>query len=179
VSRYREERVVIIHEMTTEEVRNTEVNITRTRTARGRYGNPHIKYDVNDGLVDVILEVTPTEEQKAERIKDQKEKKNEQYLKKKNTKYGRNIDQEKRTTHEAHALNTQQLRLAVRTARAKSRQQLAATAMRPALHGSNRKKSNYTIRGILIQDLAGPVQQHRNISGPNGIYVGFHVLGGR
>jgi hypothetical protein len=45
--------------MTTEEARNTEVNITRTE--RERYGNAHIRYDINDGLVDVILEVIPTE----------------------------------------------------------------------------------------------------------------------
>jgi hypothetical protein len=51
VSRYRAERVVIIHEMTIEEARNTEVSITRT--ARGRYGNAHIKYDIHDGLVGV------------------------------------------------------------------------------------------------------------------------------
>ena len=70
---YRAERVVIIHEMTTEEARNTEVNTTRT--ARGRYGNAHIRYDINDGLIDVILEVIPTEEQRAERARDQKEKK--------------------------------------------------------------------------------------------------------
>ena len=72
-SRHRTERFVIIHEMTIEEARNTEVSITRTE--RGRYGNAHIRYDINDGLVDVILEVTPTEEQRAERVRDQKEQK--------------------------------------------------------------------------------------------------------
>ena len=59
--------------MTIEEARNTEVNITRTE--RGRYGNAHTRYDINDGLVDVILEVIPTEEQIAERARDQKEQK--------------------------------------------------------------------------------------------------------
>jgi VIT1/CCC1 family predicted Fe2+/Mn2+ transporter len=59
--------------MTIEEARNTEVNITRTE--RGRYGNAHIRYDINDGLIDVILEVIPTEEQIAERARDQKEQK--------------------------------------------------------------------------------------------------------
>ena len=61
--------------MTIEEARNTEVSITKTE--RGRYENAHIKYayDINDGLVDVILEVTPTEEQRAERIREQKEQK--------------------------------------------------------------------------------------------------------
>jgi hypothetical protein len=59
--------------MTTEEARNAEVNITRTE--RGRYGNAHIRYDINDSLVDVILEVIPTEEQIAERARDQKEQK--------------------------------------------------------------------------------------------------------
>jgi hypothetical protein len=39
-SRYRAERVGIIHEMTTEEARKEEAKITRT--ARGRYGNAHI-----------------------------------------------------------------------------------------------------------------------------------------
>jgi hypothetical protein len=72
-SRHRAERVVIIHEMTIEEARNNEVNITRTE--RGRYGNAHIRYDIKDGLVGVILEVIPTEEQRAERIRDQKEQK--------------------------------------------------------------------------------------------------------
>jgi hypothetical protein len=60
--------------MTTEEARNAEVNITRTE--RGRYGNAHIRYDINDSLVDAILEVIqPTEEQIAERARDQKEQK--------------------------------------------------------------------------------------------------------
>ena len=72
-SRHRAERVAIVNEMTTEEARNTEVSTTKT--GRGRYGNAHIRYDINDGLVDVLLEVTPTEEQKAERIKEQKEQK--------------------------------------------------------------------------------------------------------
>jgi VIT1/CCC1 family predicted Fe2+/Mn2+ transporter len=35
----------------------------------------HIRYDINDGLVDVILEVTPTEEQRAERLREQKDQK--------------------------------------------------------------------------------------------------------
>jgi hypothetical protein len=70
---FRAERVNIIHEMAIEEARNTEVNITGT--ARGGYGNAHIRYDINDGLVDVILEVVPTEEQKSERARVQKEKK--------------------------------------------------------------------------------------------------------
>jgi hypothetical protein len=38
----------ILHEMTIEEARNTEVNITRTE--RGRYGNAHIRYDINDAV---------------------------------------------------------------------------------------------------------------------------------
>ena len=36
-----------------------------------------IAYDVNDGLVDVVLEVTPTAEQQTERIKERRERKNE------------------------------------------------------------------------------------------------------
>jgi hypothetical protein len=68
-SRHRAERVVIIHEMTTDEARRTEVDITRTE--RGRYGNAHIRYGINGGLVDV----TPTEEQRAERVREQKEQK--------------------------------------------------------------------------------------------------------
>jgi hypothetical protein len=43
---------------------------------------------------------------------------------------------------------------------------------------TNRNEVYTTKRSILIQDLAGQVQQHRNMAGPNGIYVGFHVLGG-
>jgi hypothetical protein len=34
-------------------IRNTEVNITRTES--GGHGNAHIRYDINGGLVDVIL----------------------------------------------------------------------------------------------------------------------------
>ena len=37
-------------------------------------------YDINDGLVDVILEVVPTEEQKSERARVQKEKKDKRTL---------------------------------------------------------------------------------------------------
>ena len=59
--------------MTTEEARTTEVSITKTE--RGRYGNAHIRCDINDGLADVVLEVIPTEEQKTERTRNQKEKK--------------------------------------------------------------------------------------------------------
>jgi VIT1/CCC1 family predicted Fe2+/Mn2+ transporter len=59
--------------MTTEEARDTEVSTTRTE--KGRYGNAHIRYDINGGLVDVILEVTPTEEQRAKRVREQKEQK--------------------------------------------------------------------------------------------------------
>jgi hypothetical protein len=84
-SRHRAERVAILHEMKIEEARNTEVSITRTE--RGRYGNAHIRYDINDGLVDVILEVTPTEEQRAERVREQKEQKaNETWRKRQSTK---------------------------------------------------------------------------------------------
>ena len=75
-SRHRAERVAIIHEMTTEEARNTEVSITKT--GRGRYGNAHIRYYINGGLVDILLEVTPTEEQKAEMIKEATKRANEQ-----------------------------------------------------------------------------------------------------
>jgi hypothetical protein len=61
-------------------------------------------YSINGGLVDILLEVTPTEEQKAGRIgyKNKKSKRaNEECPKKKNTKYRRkSIDQEKGTTHE-------------------------------------------------------------------------------
>ena len=35
----------------------------------GGVRNAHIRYDINDGLVDVVLEVIPTEEQKAVNIK--------------------------------------------------------------------------------------------------------------
>jgi hypothetical protein len=74
-SRLRAERADIVHEMTTEEARNTEVNITRTES--GRYGNAHIIYDMNDGLVDTILEVTPTTGQQAGGLKEQKDRKND------------------------------------------------------------------------------------------------------
>jgi hypothetical protein len=52
-SRHRAERVAIVNEMTIEEARNTEVGITKT--GRGRYGNAHIRYDINDGQVDIIF----------------------------------------------------------------------------------------------------------------------------
>ena len=77
---FRAERVNIIHQMTIEEARATEVNITKTE--RGRYGNAHIRYDINDGIVDVILEVIPTEEQKAERARKQNEKKDQRKMSK-------------------------------------------------------------------------------------------------
>jgi hypothetical protein len=67
--------------MATEEARNTEVKTTRTE--RSRYVNAHIlcvMCDVNDGLVGVVLEVTPTAEQQAERSKEQKERKNERKM---------------------------------------------------------------------------------------------------
>jgi hypothetical protein len=53
--------------VTTEEARNTGVGITKTE--RGKYGNPQIIYDMNDGLIDSILDVVPTAEQRAEREK--------------------------------------------------------------------------------------------------------------
>jgi hypothetical protein len=56
--------------MTTEEARNTEVDITKN--SRAKYGNAHIVYDMNDGLIDIILEKwyqQPTAEQRAERVK--------------------------------------------------------------------------------------------------------------
>ena len=66
--------------MTTEEARTTEVNITKTE--KGSYGNAHIRYDINDGLVDVVLEVIPTEEQKAERTRKQNERKDQRKMSK-------------------------------------------------------------------------------------------------
>jgi hypothetical protein len=77
---FRAERDNIIHQMTTEEARTTEVSISKTE--KGRYGNAHIRYDINDGLVDVILEIIPTEEQKTERAKKQKEKKDQRNMSK-------------------------------------------------------------------------------------------------
>jgi VIT1/CCC1 family predicted Fe2+/Mn2+ transporter len=112
-------RADIIHETTTEEARDTEVDITRTE--RGRYGNAHIRYDINDGLVDVILEVIPTEEQRAERVRDQKEQKGKRDTAKETEhEIKENIDQEAMKTHEMHAHKTPSQRSVVRTARAKS-----------------------------------------------------------
>jgi hypothetical protein len=79
-SRHTAERAAIVNEITTEEARNTKVSITKTK--RGRYGNAHIRYDINDGLVDMILEVTPAVEQKAERIKEQKEQESKRRMSK-------------------------------------------------------------------------------------------------
>jgi hypothetical protein len=75
---FRAERVNTIHQMAIEEARTTEVSTTGT--ARGGHGNAHIRYDINDGLVDVILEVIPTEEQKFERARDQKEKRDKRNM---------------------------------------------------------------------------------------------------
>jgi hypothetical protein len=78
---FRAERDNIIHQMTIEEARTTEVSISKTE--RGRYGNAHIRYDINDGLIDVILEVIiTTEEQKTERARKQKEKKDQRNMSK-------------------------------------------------------------------------------------------------
>jgi hypothetical protein len=77
-STFRAERVNTIHQMTIEEARTTEVSITKAE--RGRYGNAHIRYDINDGLVDVILKVIPTEEQKTERARNQKEKRDKRNM---------------------------------------------------------------------------------------------------
>ena len=77
---FRAERVNTIHQMTIEEARTTEVSISKTE--KGRYGNAHIRYDINDGLVDVILEVIPTEEQKAERARKQNGKKDQRNMSK-------------------------------------------------------------------------------------------------
>jgi hypothetical protein len=43
---------------------------------------------------------------------------------------------------------------------------------------TNRNEVYYYQRSTFIQDLAGLVQHHRNMAGPTGIYVFFHVLGG-
>ena len=106
--------------MATEEARNTEVGITRTE--RGRYGNAHIRYDINDGLVDVILEGTPTEEQRAERGSEIKKNKRtrETWRKRQSTKQKKSTDQEAIKAHEMHAYNTPSQRNVVRTTRAKS-----------------------------------------------------------
>ena len=66
--------------MAIEEARTTEVSISKTE--KGIYGNAHIRYDINDGLVDVILEIIPTEEQKTERARKQKEKKDQRNMSK-------------------------------------------------------------------------------------------------
>jgi hypothetical protein len=51
-----------------------------TNTERGRYGNAHIRSDINDGLADVVLEVIQTEEQKTERARKQKEKRDQRNM---------------------------------------------------------------------------------------------------
>ena len=65
-----------MREMAIEEARNTEVRITKT--SRGKYGNAHIIYDMNDGLMDIILEVIPTAEQRTEGIKTAEQRTAEQ-----------------------------------------------------------------------------------------------------
>jgi hypothetical protein len=105
-SSFRAERVNTIHEMTTEEARSTEVSTTGT--ARGRYGNAHIRYGINNGRADVILEVIPTEEQKSERARDQKEKKDKRKMSKEveheiKEKYRPRVAKK---AHKRHAQNT-------------------------------------------------------------------------
>jgi hypothetical protein len=93
--------------MTTEEARNTEAEVGITRTERGRYGNAHIRYDINGGLVDVILEVTPTEEQRAERAREQKGKTGKRRMAKETEhEIQENTDQDMTKTHAIHARNT-------------------------------------------------------------------------
>jgi hypothetical protein len=79
-SRYRAERVGIIHEMTTEEARKEEAKITIEQQGADMGMHIYIMYDVNDRLVDVILEVTPqrrnnkrreTESKKRERTNEE------------------------------------------------------------------------------------------------------------
>jgi hypothetical protein len=50
------------------------------KMARCQYGNAHIRYDINDGLVDVVLEVIPTEEPKTEGVRNQKEKRDKRNM---------------------------------------------------------------------------------------------------
>jgi hypothetical protein len=64
-SRFWAIRTALVREMALEEARNTEVDITKN--SREKYGNAHIIYDTNGGLIDIILEVVPTAEQRAER----------------------------------------------------------------------------------------------------------------
>jgi hypothetical protein len=91
--------------MAIEEARNTEVSIPRTE--RGRYRNAHIRYDIHDGLVDVILEVTPTEEQRAERVRERKEQKGKRGMAKETEPEERkNTDLDATKAHEMHARNT-------------------------------------------------------------------------
>jgi hypothetical protein len=118
---FRAERVDTIHQMTTEEARTTEVNITKTE--KGSYGNAHIRYDINDGLVDVVLEVIPTEEQKAERARKQNERKDQRKMSKEEEheikeKYRVQTTKRRRRIKNAHT--TAEQRKVVRTARAKS-----------------------------------------------------------
>jgi hypothetical protein len=141
----------------------------------------YIMYDVNDGLVDVVLEVTPTAEQQAERIKERRERKNERKM----TKEKEYEIQEKyrpRYTGDACATCTSHA-LTKKPPQGRHAQGLdnglAATAMHVNPCGTTRTYFTITKRSTLIQDLAGQVQKHRNMAGPNGIYVGFHVLGGR
>ena len=62
--------------------------------------------DINDGLVDVILEVTPTEENKWRGIESKKrERAKEEWRKRRNTKYRKSIDQDMKEKHVIQAHN--------------------------------------------------------------------------
>ena len=116
---FRAERVNTIHQMTIEEARSTEVSITKTE--RGRHGNAHIRYDINDGLADVVLEVIPTEEQKTERARNQKEKRDKRNMtKEEEHEIKESTGHEAMKTHGIHAHKTPSQRNVARTARAKS-----------------------------------------------------------
>jgi hypothetical protein len=59
---YRAERANTAHEMTTKEARSTEVKTRSTRC--GKYANAHTIYDMKDDMIDIAVEVEPTEAQR-------------------------------------------------------------------------------------------------------------------
>jgi hypothetical protein len=86
----------------------------------------YIVYDINDGLVDIILEVTPAMEQRAERAKAQEDRKTDHTMTKEKE---HEIREKHRPRSEGSARETclhitrPHTGTTARTARAKSRQQ--------------------------------------------------------
>jgi hypothetical protein len=149
--------------MAIEEARNTEVSITKTE--RVKYGNAHTIYDMNGGLIDSILEVVPTAEQKAEGVKTLQDSQTEQeHVNVNEGERSRNQRKaqakiSRRRMRNMHTIRTH-LETTARARHAKSLEsrQKARCNCQANPRGTSRNEVYYDQRSILIQDLAGQVQ---------------------